>query len=236
MEIIMEEINLKEIFNMFWSRKKMVIGIMIVAILAGLFYTKTMVKPDYKATVTLVLVKDTTGNNEETITQTEVTLNQKLVATYTELIRSISVLREVIQNQKMEIGENELRGKISVNLVQTTQLIEIAVKDANPEKAKVLANEITKVFMKKVEEIYKISNINIVDEAKIPTLPYNVNHTKDLMLAIAFGIFLSFVYVLIANMLDTTIKGQEETEKRLELPVLASIPQYDYEIKKKGGK
>jgi capsular polysaccharide biosynthesis protein len=42
--------------------------------------------------------------------------------------------------------------------------------------------------------------------------------------------------VFIRSLFDTTIKNSEEAEKRLGLTVLASIPQYDYEMKKKGKK
>ena len=45
------------------------------------------------------------------------------------------------------------------------------------------------------------------------------------------------MYVLIANMLDTTVKTSEEVEKEFKLPVLASIPVYNPEPqKRKGGR
>ena len=50
------------------------------------------------------------------------------------------------------------------------------------------------------------------------------------------GIVVAVVYVLIANMLDTTVKSAEEIEKNFKVPVLASIPLYDFEPGKKGGK
>ena len=42
------------------------------------------------------------------------------------------------------------------------------------------------------------------------------------------------MYVLIANMLDTTIKTADEIERELKLPVLASIPMYDFDAERKG--
>ena len=47
------------------------------------------------------------------------------------------------------------------------------------------------------------------------------------------------MYVLIANMLDTTVKSQDEIEKTIKVPVLACIPIYDMDmekLKKKGGR
>lgn len=231
----MEEINLKTILEDIWNKKIILLGIILLFGILGAIYTKTIV-PKYKSVATLVLVKSSEESKEQTITQTEVTLNQKLVATYTELIKTNTVLREVIQNLGYSISEETLRNNVSVKLVTSTQLIEIAVTNEKPEIAQALTNEIVQVFMRKANEMYKLNNINIVDEAKLPTLPYNINHMKDIIVFIAIGIIVSMAYIFITNMLDSTIKGQEEVEQKLGLTVLAQIPQYDYEMKKKGKK
>lgn len=226
----MEEIDLKELFNMFWSKKFVIFLIVAIFIGIGVFYTKFMIKPDYKSTAALVLTKNT--SNDEIITQTEVTLNQKLVATYTQWIESDNVLRQVISNLDADISENDLRNSVSVKLVTNTQMIEISVTNANPEMAQKLANEITNVFMEKIQEVYKMNNISLVDEAKIPTEPYNINTKKNILIFAFIGIAVAGGYVLVASMLDTTIKSAEVTEKRLGLNVLASIPNYNFETKK----
>ena len=41
------------------------------------------------------------------------------------------------------------------------------------------------------------------------------------------GIVIAIMYVLLANMLDTTIKSEEEIEKNFKLTVLATMPLYD---------
>ena len=55
----------------------------------------------------------------------------------------------------------------------------------------------------------------------------------------AIGLVIAFAYVIVANMLDTTVKTEEDVESLVKLPVLASIPMYDpSEIKKnrRGGR
>lgn len=230
----MEEIDLKEIFDMFWSKKVVIILVVLLFMGIGVFYTKFMVKPDYKSSAILVLTKN--GESNETITQSEVTLNQKLIGTYTEVIKSDNVLRQVISNLNLDIDENELRNRVSVKLVLNTQLIEISVTNENPETAKLLTNEITNVFMDRVKEIYKINNISIFSEANLSTGPYNINHTKNVLMFIVIGIVIAFGCVFIASMFDTTVKTAEEAEKKLGVTVLASIPNCDYETKKKGKK
>lgn len=228
----MEEIDLKELFDTFWSKKFFIILITILFAILGLFYTKYMVEPMYKSTATFVL---TTQN--DTITQTEVTLNQQLVATYTELIKTNNILRQVIQNLGYEdITESDIKNNIEVKLVSSSQWIEISVKNVDAKRAQQLTNEIAKVFIAKAKEIYKLDNIQIIDEAKLSEVPYNINYKKDILIFSAVGFILAAGCVFIRSLFDTTIKSNEEVEKRLGLTVLASIPQYDYEMKKKGKK
>ena len=94
-----------------------------------------------------------------------------------------------------------------------------------------------KVFAEKVKEIYSIENVQVVDEAETPTTPSNINHKKDIVIFAFIGAVVSAMYVLVANMLDTTVKTSEEVEKEFKLPVLASIPVYNPEPqKRKGGR
>lgn len=229
----MEELSLKELFNIFWSKKLFIIIVVIIFGVMGLAYTKFMVKPDYQSKATLLLT-----NNDSTITQSEVTLNQQLVATYTELARSNKVLTQVIKNLGYEedMPESDLRQKVNVKLVTSTLLIEVSVKNSDPEKAKDLTNEIAKVLIQEVKEIYGLENIKLSNEAKVENSPYNVNHIKDILMFCIIGVVVSFGIVFVASLFDTTIKSAEEIEKKFGLTVLASIPRYDYETKKKGKK
>ncbi len=225
----MEEIDLKELFDMFWSRKIIIFLIILIFIGIGTVYTKFMIKPDYKSVATLVLTKKSA--DDKTITQTELTLNQKLVATYTQLVRSDVVLTKVIENLNSQIDLNTLRNSVSVNMVTSTQFIEISVTNENPETAQMLAKEISNVFIDKVKEIYNMDNISIFDEPKSNTKPYNINYLKNISMCAIIGCVVAIAYVFFMSMLDTSIKSQEEAERRLELNVLAQIPNYNFENK-----
>ena len=83
-----------------------------------------------------------------------------------------------------------------------------------------------------------INNVHIVDDAKVNDIPSNINSKKDVLMFTMVGIVISSIYVLIPNILDTTIKTSSEVEKTFKIPVLAEIPVYTFDSKKdeKGGK
>ena len=239
----MEELDIKELFEIFWHKKAQIILLILIFMVSGLIYSVGFVTPMYTSSTTLVLVGTESANDAETqqtesITPTDITINSKLVSTYRELVKSKSILGQVISNLGIQIDEEELRKHIEVTAVEDTELIEISVSDENPTYAAKIANEIANVFREKIAgEIYKINNVYIVDQAEVASEPSNVNHVKNVVIFAFIGAIVAVMYVLIANMLDTTIKTQEDIEKIIKIPVLASIPMYDMEmekLKKKG--
>lgn len=236
----MEELDLKQLVNIFWNKRLHVISIVLIFLIIGTVYTFLFVTPKYKSYTSLVLARsESTKENEtdtSTITQTDITLNQKLVSTYSELVKSKNVLREVIKNLNINESEENLKDNITVSAVKDTELIQITVTNYYPDRASDIANEIAKVFTKKVGEIYNINNVYIVDEAERANTPYNINHIKDIAIFIAVGLIVSVGYVLISNLLDTTVKSAEDIEKELGVVALASIPLLKDDTKKmKGG-
>ena len=96
-------------------------------------------------------------------------------------------------------------------------MIDIIVKNDDPVVAQKIANETAKVFIENVKQYYKIENLYIYDEAEVENEPYNINHKKDVLIFAVIGIVIAFGYVLILNMLDTTIKSAQDIEKYQEL-------------------
>lgn len=236
----MEELDLKELFEIFWSKKVQIILIVLIFAVIGVIYTMGFVTPVYTSSTTLVLAgaesEEQATSTSNSITTTDITINSKLVSTYSVLVRSKDVLGQVISNLGIDISWENLKNNVTVSAVEDTEVIEISVTNGNPQYAADIANEIAKVFSDKVAEIYNINNVHIVDEAETPTGPSNINHTKDVIIFAFIGVVVAVIYVLIANMLDTTIKTADDIERQFKLPVLASIPIYGADMQKKKGK
>lgn len=233
----MEDIDLKELFTMFWSKKIQIILFIILFAILGAVYTIGFITPEYTSSTTLVLATSQNGApSKNSITTTDVTLNSKLVSTYSELVKSKKVLRKVISNLGIDVNEEKLRNSISVSSVKDTELIEITVSNENPNYAQKIANEIAKVFSEEVNDIYNINNIHVVDEAEVSETPSNINVSKNMVLFAFAGAIISVIYVLVGNMLDTTVKSSEEIEKNYGIPVLASIPLIESFEGEKGGR
>ena len=236
----MEELDLKELFGIFWKRKLQIILIILIFIVLGVIYTVAFTTPMYSSSTSLVLASSNSNQKTNPITATDITVNSKLVSTYSELVKSKNVLSQVKENLNIDINEDSLRNNVTVSSVKDTELIKITVTTKEPNYSAKIANEIAKVFTEKVKEFYNIDNVQVVDQAEVSNVPSNINHKKDVIIFAFIGVAVAVVYVLIANMLDTTIKTAEDIEKEFKLPVVASIPIYNPELQnvkvKKGGR
>ena len=237
----MEELDLIELFELFWRKKILIITIVIICGIIGTIYTYNFVTPKYEAYTKILLAQvSDIGADENVQTSTgintnDITLNQKLVSTYSEVIKSINVLGLVKSELQLSDSIDSIKKNISVTAVADTQLIQITVRDANPVKARDIANQIAKVFPEKVKEYYSINNVSILDEAVASETPYNIHHVRDIAIFTFGGLVLSVAIILILNMLDNTVGNVKDIESVIDTNVLASIPECGHEIKSKKG-
>lgn len=217
----MEEINLKDLFNYFMSKILIFIIITVLILSLGNIYSLVLKTPLYRSTTSLVLVNE---SDKDSITQSDLTLNNNLVGTYTEIIKSKNVLGQVIKNLNLLESTSSLINKINVTSVSNSQIIKINVSDADNKKAKLIADEIAKVFISETSKLYKLNNIKVIDEASIENNPYNMNIIKENIIYLAIGCALGLGIILLMYSLDTTIKTTEDIEEKLELTVLGAVP------------
>ena len=221
----MEEIDLRELFEYFKAKIFSILIITILIMIAGNIYTTLTRVPLYKSDTTIVLVSETNTQNNFTDLQ----MNKNLVDTYSEIIKSRKVLNPVIKNLGLDYSYNDLKNNVTVSSVTNTEIIRVSVSDKNPERAKEIANEIGSVFSEKIQKIYKLNNVSIVDKAITAKSPYNINYIKDNLIYVAIGLVLSCGLVFIKFYFDTTIKTSEEIENKLGLTVVGIVPKVEKE-------
>lgn len=222
----MEEINIKDLFSFFVSKTRIIILVTLVVVLIGAMYSMFFQTPIYEANTRLVLTgvaESNQGTNSGT-TLNDVNLNSKLVATYREIIKSKTILKDVINTLDLDYTADALAENISVSTVSDTEMIIITVESSKAEETATVANELAKVFSEQIKEIYKIENISVIDKAEVPTVPSNINIVKQVVIYFLIGIVLSCAIVFAMFYFDTTLKDGSQVEK-LGLTVLTTIPE-----------
>ena len=221
----MEEINLKEVYSYFKSKILWILIAIIAIIIIGNVYTIITRVPMYKSNTTIVLV----GENKEGYSQSDSQLNQNLIGTYSEIIKSRKVLSQVIKNLKLKMSVSELSKNITTTSLENTEIIQITVANENAKNTQKITDEVANVFVKEIQDIYNLENVTVVDKAELSKNPYNVNYVKDNVIYFLVGFVLSFGVVFIMYYFDTSIKSSEVVEEKLGLTVIGVVPKEDKE-------
>lgn len=223
----MEQIDLGDFFRYYLS-KIIIVGIVVLSLVTVFNgYNLITRRPLYNSNTTIVLASE--SKDDKTYTQSDLQLNQKLVSTYSQIIKSRKVMQKVIDNEKLKYSVEELSDNINVTSVQDTELIKIEVSDRNPKTARKIANAIVPVFSDEVKRIYKIDNVSVIDEAVAAESPYNINYAKENLIYILIGVVLASAAIFIMYYFDTSIKSSEEVEEKLGLTVIGIVPKEEKE-------
>lgn len=220
----METIDLKELFEYYKSKFGIVILFVALVGILGCLYGLFIQKPIYKSSTSIVLISEAKDNSQ--LTYNDVSVNQNLVSTYSEIVKSKRVLSQVINNLNLNYTYGALSNNIEVSSVTGTQIIKITVTDENSKTAMKVANEIAKVFSKEIPELYNISNVNILDTAEQPSSAYNVNIAKQSTIFLLAGLVLGLGVVFVMYYFDRSVKNASQIEDKLKLPVLATVREY----------
>jgi capsular polysaccharide biosynthesis protein len=220
----MEEISLREIYYIVKKRMGIIIILFILSILISGFVSYYVLDEVYEASTTLMVgkPKDYLENNK--IEYNELLINQRLVSTYGELVKTRKVADRVVNNIDLPYSSSVLKDKLRVSLIKDTEIISITVSDGDPELAAIIANETAQVFMESVRDIMRVENVQVIDIAQAPSSPVKPRPAMNVAIAGILGIMLGVFIIFLLEFLDTTIKTPEDVERHLGLTVIGSIP------------
>ncbi len=224
----MEEINISDMLQYFKKKIYIVIIILSILLTALSVYSIFFKVPVYTTSTTIILVKDNensyvgSGNND-TISQSDLTLNQNLVSSYSKILKSHLVLQQVIDKLALDYNVEELEKEMNITSVDDTAILNIAITDKDAEVATDIANTIVKVFEKEVTNIFKINNVTVLDEAEVPDNVSNNTFIRDIILVILISCFGGFGIIFVIFYFDDTLRNAETIEEEIGLPLLAKV-------------
>ena len=230
-EMQYDEMTLEDIFKALKKRWLLIVSVTLMFLMGGsvfvLFFGPV---PQYQSSTTVLV--DYPASETEVLTQNDINLSQKLVQTYTEIIKSLTILNPVIEEMDLSLTPNELLKKISVSQVNETEIIKISVTDEDPILARDIANTLAEIFSEEISHIMKVDSTSVLDEAVLPTTPLAQNKVTKIAIAGILGMMVSVGLVFLFEYLDRSIKTADETEHLLGVPVLGVIPKSKAEGKK----
>lgn len=217
--------ELRKILSLLAHKYYILIGAALLLTIVSMMVSMYLITPQYETEATLIINKSNTDSSE--YSYNDILLSQKLVNTYNVIIASDSTLSKVISNLNLNISTDDLRKKLDISGINNTEIISIKLVDADPVRAMIIANEITRVCPREIMDATNVGSVKLIDEAALPSEPISPNIALNTILAGVLGLFLAAVFIIAGEYLDRTIKTPEDVESKLDLPVLGQIPRFN---------
>lgn len=214
------EIDLIEILYALKKRALIILAALLAGALIAGVYTKLMITPLYSATSTVLVI-----SKETTLTSiADLQFGSQLTKDYSMLITSRSVLEEVLDNLGLDMGYGALKGNVSINNPDETRILQITVTNPDPQLAKELADELASVSSEYIGDKMEVVPPKIIEEAEMPAAQTSPSMSRNVMLGALAGLALAAGVVILMTVMNDSIRSEDDIERYLNIPTLASIP------------
>ena len=122
------------------------------------------------------------------------------------------------------LGLEDLKGyTTSITSSTTSRVLTLEVTGTDPQRTADIANKMAEEVSGVPREVMNVDSVNVVDSAKVPTSPSGPK--RPLYIAVGFlaGLFAAVAIVVVADMLNTKVRGEQDLEELLDIPVIGRI-------------
>lgn len=223
-----DEIDLVDLIFTLLRRWKVIVLTAVPIIALGIFFAMT--RPNiYRAQTTLIVSNSPTGIS---VNSGDIYVNQKLVVTYSEIAKSRDVMARVIQKYDLQESLGSMAAKISVSPVEDTELIKLSYTNGDPRLAEAVTNELANEFIKKVGQVMRVRNVNVVEKAIEPQSPLPKRRGVIVLASIILGGMVGAGFAFVIEMVHSKVRKSSDIEKILGAKMLGMIPEINFEEEK----
>ena len=218
-----ETIDLMELARLLWAHIVQIVAAAVAAALICLLVCMFALTPKYQASINMIV----NARQDTTTTFTSDNFNsaKNLISTYAVIIKSNTVLNEVIDTLELDMTYGQLYSMVSVTDVDSTQIMKVTVTDTDAKRAgeivQTIADIVPDVLVEKVEagSCKTVSDVSINPNKVFPQTK------KYVMMAGLLGAVVVCGVLILAHLLHDTVVDDEDVQKKLGLPVLGLIPE-----------
>lgn len=215
-------IDLLELFRAILNRVKLIVVLCILFAMSGFFGTKILITPTYTASTSIYLTPQISESGS--LDYNSQMANSKLVTNAVNLLTQNNIMSEVAKDVGLESADS-VKSMVSVSNDSNTEIITVTATSNDPKLSKNIANDTVSTFIRMMQKNLNVSNIEVVDKAKLSYAPSGPNVKKNTLLATMVGFVIGCGYAVLRFLFDNRLRTKEEAEKYLGIPVFCEIPE-----------
>ena len=115
---------------------------------------------------------------------------------------------------------------VNISAVSGTFYIVITTSGADPEKCANVANQVADACNEVFHKNFMYGQLGVIRTAKTPGAPISPNKVQNTLIGAGIGLAAACLIAILLELIDTTIKPDEDLSEIYKIPVFAEIPDF----------
>lgn len=218
------EIDLLVLAKALWSHARAILLAVVLFGVAAFIYAYFIITPLYQAGAMLYVNNSSISVGSTSVSLSDLSAAQSLVDTYVVILKTRTTLEDVIDRADLDYTYEELYDMISAEAVNSTEVFQIVVTSPDPQEAEKIANTIAELLPNKIADIVEGTSVRIVDYAVVPSVKSSPSISRYVAIGLLLGFVASCGVVILWELFDEQIRGEEFLLQNYDLPMLAVVP------------
>ncbi len=223
------QITINDILKMFLAHIKLIVILALVGTVLAFVYVSYFVTPLY-STSALILVQNDSGfstggatadgnTDSNRVNTSDITQSVMLANTCTVLFERDPQMKSIISGHS-----------VTITAIEDSYFLEIKVVSDDPVSAATVANQVAKAAPEVFANYFDdAGRVDTVEEASIPSSPFSPSTKKYVMMGFLGGLVLALAISFLLEIIDTTVKPDDDLYDIYKIPVFAEIVDFDVE-------
>lgn len=220
------EIDLSRLFGALLKKAWMIGIVSVLCAVLTLAYTVLFVSPKYESGAMFYVNNSgfDMGSVDNILSASDISASRDLVKTYIVILNARETLNDVIDYAGVDRTYGQVRAMISAESVNETEIFRVVVTSEDPVEAEKIADAIAYILPKRIASIIDGTSTKVVDSAVLPSGASSPSYTKNTVLGFMVGLVLIVAVIVVLELLDVTIRTEENIAQVAKHPILASVP------------
>lgn len=236
-----KNVTIQRIVSVLLHRIKFIILATVVMGLLFFMYSRFVIAPMY-STSTMIYVQNysssqresandksstTKKTDDDTAKKTTNEENQKIYPADISASANLAEICVTLFKNSDEMTALYDGCTVNVDVADGTFFITITVDGTDAQKCANVANQLAEKAAEVYNSKFSYGQIGTLRQAKVPSAPYAPSNTKNMLIGAAIGLIASCLISILIELIDTTIKSEDDIQDIYGIPIFAEIPDFE---------
>ncbi len=208
----------------------------IIGLGAAFFYTKYQVAPVYQTTMKMsTMIPDKNEGSSVGTYINLITLAERRVATYIELVKTSSFYQQVAEASGTEYSAGAVQSMLYFQQIEEMGIFTVTITGGDTQAVYLVGQAVAEVMPEYIKSLLgESSMLTVLEPAVKPYYPINDSLKSSTIKGGLVGALLAIAVIAVIAFFDTHIKDEESLSKRYpDIPILGTIPDFKNLVNKK---